>query len=70
MTEPYTIIRRFLFLFLTISLVGIVSLDRNYQEVINLSFVLPGLYLKTERMLQFGNSSARGQKTKIGFLAI
>ena len=34
-----TIIRRFLF-----ELVGI-SLDRNYSEVINLLFVLPGLHL-------------------------
>ena len=46
MTKPYTIIRRFLFEF------GMISLDRNYQEVINLLFVLPsGLYLsilKTE----------------------
>ena len=33
-----------------------VSLDRNYRDVINLLFVLPGLYLnilKIERMLQF-----------------
>ena len=52
MTRPYTIIRRFLF-----ELVGI-SLDRNYREVINLSFILPGLYLnvlETEKILQFWN---------------
>ena len=34
-------------------------MDRNYSEVINLSFVSPGLHLnillKTENMLQFGN---------------
>ena len=33
-----------------------ISLDENYQEVINLSFVLPVLHLntlKTEKMLQF-----------------
>ena len=50
MTKPYTIIRRFLF-----ELVGI-SLDRNYREVINLSFVLPVLclnILKTEEISQF-----------------
>ena len=49
MTKPCTIIRRFLF-----ELVGMISLDRYYWEVMNL-FVLPGLYfniLKTERMLQ------------------
>ena len=40
-TEPYTIIRRFLF-----ELAGMISLDRNYREVIlNLLFVLPRLYL-------------------------
>ena len=46
MTEPYKIIRRFLF-----ELVGVISLDGNYREVINLLFALPGLYLnilKTE----------------------
>ena len=32
----YTMIRRFLF-----ELVDIISLDRNYEEVINLLFVLP-----------------------------
>ena len=52
MTKPYTIIRRFLF-----QLVGLISLNRNYQEVINLLLVLPfGLYLnilKTEEILQF-----------------
>ena len=51
MTKPYTIIRRFLLKF-----VGMISLDRNDQEVINLLFVLPfGLYLnilKTEKILQ------------------
>ena len=49
MTEPYTIIRRFL-----LELVGTISLDRNYREVINLSFVLPILFhlniLKTEEI--------------------
>ena len=40
---PYTIIRRFLF-----ELVGVISLDRHYWEVINLLFVLPILfYLST-----------------------
>ena len=53
MTKPYIlqIIRRFLF-----DLVGMISLDRNYEEVLNLLFVLPGLYfniLKTEGILQF-----------------
>ena len=39
-------------------LAGMMSLDRNYWEVINLLFVLPGLYLnilKTEKTLQFSN---------------
>ena len=57
MTEPYTIIRRFLF-----ELVGTISLDRNYWEVINLLFVLPGLYLnilETEKILQFWDNSRR-----------
>ena len=61
MTEPYTIIiRRFLFL---LNLVGVISLDRNYQVVINLSFVLPGLHLnilKTEKMVAiWGTKSSR-----------
>ena len=50
-SDQYTINRRFLFEF-----VGTISLDRNYREVINLLFVLPGLYLnilKTEKILQF-----------------
>ena len=37
-------------------LVGMISLDRNYWEVINLLSVLPGLYfniLKTEEILEF-----------------
>ena len=70
MTKLYTIIRRFLF-----ELVGMILLDRNYYylKVINLLFVLPGLYsniLKTEKILQFWgkkfstcvarHSSARG----------
>ena len=49
MTEPYTIIRRSLF-----ELVG--TIDRNYREVTDLLFVLPGLHLnilKTEEILQF-----------------
>ena len=52
MTKPYTIIRHFLF-----QLVGMISLNRNYEEVINLLFALSfGLYLnilKTEKILQF-----------------
>ena len=51
MTEPCTVTRRFLF-----QLVGMMSLSRNYCEVINLLFGLPGLYLsilKTEEILQF-----------------
>ena len=40
--RPNTIIRRFLFL---PDVVGMTSLDRNYWELINLLFVLPGLYL-------------------------
>ena len=43
-------------------LVDTISLDRNYSEVINVSFVLPGLHLnilKTERMLQFGMKNTR-----------
>ena len=53
MTEPSTIIRRFLFL---LNSSVLISLDRNYWEVINLLFVLPELYLsilKTEKILQF-----------------
>ena len=54
MTEPYTIIRRFLF-----QLVGMMSLDKNDREVINSSFVLPsGLrlnILRTEEILQFSD---------------
>ena len=37
-------------------LVSAISLDRNYREVINLSFVLPGLHLNTlkiEEILQY-----------------
>ena len=37
-------------------LVGMTSLDRNYREVINLLFILPGLcsnILGTEKLLQF-----------------
>ena len=52
MAEPYTIIRRLLF-----ELVGIL-LDRNYLEVVNLLFVLPGLYLntlKSVKILQFSD---------------
>ena len=48
MTKPYATILLFEF-------IGI-SLDTNYQKVINLLFVLPGLYfsiLKTEKILQF-----------------
>ena len=52
MTKRYKIIPRFL-----VQLVGMISLYRNYQEVINLLFVLPfGLYLnifRTEEILQF-----------------
>ena len=39
------------------------SLDRNYQEVTNLLFVLPGLYfniLRTEKMCVARHFSARG----------
>ena len=55
MTEPYTIIRRFLF-----ELVGITSLDKNYLlPVVNLLFALPILFylniVKTEKILQFWN---------------
>ena len=38
------------------------SLDRNYQEVINLPFVSPGLHsdiLKTEKMLHFGTKTMK-----------
>ena len=55
MTKPYTIIRRFLF-----ELVGMISLDRNYyQVVINLSFALPHfcyieIYLKLRKYCNFG----------------
>ena len=51
MTEPYTMNRT---LSLSFEPVGTTSLDRNYQEVINLSFVLPRLHLnilKTEEIL-------------------
>ena len=52
MTKPYTIMCRFLF-----QLVGMISLNRNYQEVINLLFGFPfALYLnilKTRKILQF-----------------
>ena len=55
----YTIIRRFLF-----ELISVISLDRNYyKEVINLLFVLPGLYLnilKTEKISWDYHSSVRG----------
>ena len=53
--NPYTTIRRFFFFF-CFKLVGMISLDRNNWGVINLLFVLPGLYLnilKTEEILQF-----------------
>ena len=40
MSEPYTIIRRFLF-----ELVGTISLDRNDQIVLNFSFVLSASHL-------------------------
>ena len=54
MTRPYTINRRFL-----PELVGMISLDRNYWQVINLLFVFPILFysniLKTEKILQFRN---------------
>ena len=44
-------------------LVATISLERNYWEVINLSFVLPGLYLnilKAEEILQFlGTKNSR-----------
>ena len=55
---PYTIIRRFLF-----ELVGVISLDRHYWEVINLLFVLPILFYlsisKTEKIWQFWNKKFR-----------
>ena len=46
-----------------------ISLDRNYQGVINLLFVLPRLYLnilKTEKILQLGtkNFDVRGKRLK------
>ena len=48
MTEPNIIIRRFLS-----ELVGMISLDRNYREVLNLSFVLPiTFYLNILKILQ------------------
>ena len=60
--RPYTIIRRFLF-----ELVGMISLDRNDWEVINLSFVLfYSNVLKTEKILQFWNKKildVRGDDT-------
>ena len=49
---------RFLFQFV----VGMISLDRNYREVINLLFVLPRLPLnvfKTEKMLQVGTKKKK-----------
>ena len=58
MTKPYTIIRRISFSF---ELVGAISPDRNYEEVINLSFASPGLrldILETEKMLQFGTKNS------------
>ena len=42
--------------FISLELVGMMSLDRNYQEIINLSFVSSELRLnifRTEKMLQF-----------------
>ena len=39
-----------------------ISLDGNYQEVISLSFVLPGLrsnIRETEKMLQFGTKNSQ-----------
>ena len=58
MTKSYTTVRRFLF-----ELAGMnMSLDRNYRDVINLSFVLPGLHLnivETEKMLQHGIKNSR-----------
>ena len=54
----YTTTRRFLF-----ELVGTISLDRNYREVINLLFVLAELYLnilKTEKYYcSFGTKNSR-----------
>ena len=43
--------------------VGTISLDRNYWEVINLLFPLPGLYLnilRTEKTLQFSGQTILG----------
>ena len=59
MTEPYKIIRRFLF-----ELVGMTSLDRNVREVINLLFVLPILfhlimYLGLRKYYNFGTKNSR-----------
>ena len=49
----------------TFELVGTIPLDKNYQEVINSSFALPGFHsgiLKTEKMLQFGTKKKRKKK--------
>ena len=43
MTESYTMIS------FSFVLVGVITLDRNDREVINLLFVLPGLYLDVLR---------------------
>ena len=67
MTKPHTIIRP-LYEFVDI------SLNRNDQEVINLLFVLSGLYsdiLKTENILQFWAKlilDARGTSFQRGWL--
>ena len=53
MTKSYTVSSSLSF---SSELVDMISLDRNYCDVINLLFVLPGLYLnilKTEKILQF-----------------
>ena len=61
--EPYTIIRRLLFLSNSSS---VISLDRNCREVINLLFVLPVLFylniLETEENRKGENITILGQK--------
>ena len=55
MTKPYMYNNSSIYLF---EFVRMISLDRNYQGVINLLFVLPGLYLnilKTEKILQLAD---------------
>ena len=60
MTEPYRIIRRFLLLF---KHVGMISLERNDQEIINLSFHFTGLhlnvYLELRECCNLGEKNSR-----------